>query len=194
MLARGRGCGARGAGRLGKTAGLRERAAVLLRFHDLLLDNAREALDIVQLETGKARRSAFEEVLDVAIQARYYAHTAAGFLRPRRRQGALPLLTARHGVPPSARRHRHDLAVELPAVALDRRRHTGAAGRQRRGARAQRPDAVHRAVGRPRCSTRRACRSASLQVVTGRGAELGTPLIDATDYLMFTGSTATGSW
>ena len=33
---------------------------------------------------------------------------------------------------------------------------------------------------------------ALLQVVTGRGAELGTPLIDATDYLMFTGSTATG--
>ena len=31
-----------------------------------------------------------------------------------------------------------------------------------------------------------------LQVVTGRGAELGTPLIDATDFLMFTGSTATG--
>ena len=31
-----------------------------------------------------------------------------------------------------------------------------------------------------------------LQIVTGRGAELGTPLIEAADYLMFTGSTATG--
>ena len=51
-------------------------------------------LDIIQLETGKARRHAFEEVLDVAIQARYYAHTAEDHLRPRRRQGALPLLTA----------------------------------------------------------------------------------------------------
>ena len=31
-----------------------------------------------------------------------------------------------------------------------------------------------------------------LQVVTGRGAELGEPLVDGADYLMFTGSTATG--
>ena len=31
-----------------------------------------------------------------------------------------------------------------------------------------------------------------LQVVTGRGAELGTPLIDGADFIMFTGSTATG--
>ena len=38
-----------------------------------------------------------------------------------------------------------------------------------------------RPAARPRCG-----------VVTGRGAELGEPLIDAVDYLMFTGSTATG--
>ena len=31
-----------------------------------------------------------------------------------------------------------------------------------------------------------------VQVVTGSGSELGTPLIDGTDYVMFTGSTATG--
>ena len=31
-----------------------------------------------------------------------------------------------------------------------------------------------------------------LQIVTGRGSQLGEPLIEATDYLMFTGSTATG--
>ncbi len=55
-----------------------ERAAVLLRFHDLLIDNAAEILDVIQLEAGKARKHAFEEVLDTAIQARYYAHTAAG--------------------------------------------------------------------------------------------------------------------
>ena len=63
-------------------------------FHDLLIDNAAEYVDVIQLESGKARRHAFEEVLDVAIQARYYAHTAAAFLgEPRRRQGALPVLT-----------------------------------------------------------------------------------------------------
>jgi len=71
-----------------------ERAAVMLRFHDLVIANADEILDLVQIEGGKARRHAFEEVLDVAITARYYAHTAEGFLRPRRRQGALPFLTS----------------------------------------------------------------------------------------------------
>ena len=70
-----------------------ERARILLAFHDLLIANAHEILDIIQLETGKARRHALEEVLDTAVTARYYAHAAADFLRPRRRQGALPVLT-----------------------------------------------------------------------------------------------------
>ena len=70
-----------------------ERAAVLLRYHDLVIANAQEILDLIQLESGKARIHAFEEVLDVAIQARYYAHSGAGFLREQRRQGALPVLT-----------------------------------------------------------------------------------------------------
>ena len=71
-----------------------ERAAVLLRFHDLVLANAQEILDVIQLESGKARIHAFEEVLDVAILARYYGHAAPQFLRPRRAQGALPVLTS----------------------------------------------------------------------------------------------------
>ena len=61
---------------------------MLLRYHDLVIANAQEILDLIQLESGKARIHAFEEVLDVAIQARYYGHTAARFLRPRRAQGA----------------------------------------------------------------------------------------------------------
>ena len=71
-----------------------ERAAVLLRYHDLVLANAPEILDLIQLESGKARIHAFEEVLDVAIQARYYGHVAEQFLRPQRAQGALPVLTS----------------------------------------------------------------------------------------------------
>ena len=55
---------------------LRRARAILLRFHDLVLARQDEILDLVQLESGKARRHAFEEVLDVAIVARYYANTA----------------------------------------------------------------------------------------------------------------------
>ena len=61
---------------------LSERAALLLRFHDLAIAHAREALDLIQLETGKARRHAFEELEDIVIQARYYAHSAAAHLGP----------------------------------------------------------------------------------------------------------------
>jgi acyl-CoA reductase-like NAD-dependent aldehyde dehydrogenase len=50
-----------------------ERAGIFLRFHDLLLGRQDEVLDLIQWETGKARRHAFEEVLDTAIVTRYYA-------------------------------------------------------------------------------------------------------------------------
>src|SRR6185503_20620505 len=60
-----------------------DRTGVLLRFYDLLLDRRDELLDVVQAETGKARRHAFEEVADVAGVARYYARTAARHLASR---------------------------------------------------------------------------------------------------------------
>jgi succinate-semialdehyde dehydrogenase/glutarate-semialdehyde dehydrogenase len=71
----------------------RERAAVFLRFHDALLSRQDEILDIVQTETGKARKHAFEEVLDIANTTRHYARRAGGYLKTRRRAGALPVLT-----------------------------------------------------------------------------------------------------
>ena len=70
-----------------------DRGRIFLQFHDLLLKRQAEVLDIIQLETGKARRHAFEEILDTAVVARYYARHAEQILRPRRRRGALPLLT-----------------------------------------------------------------------------------------------------
>ena len=167
------------------------RAAVMLRFHDLVIDNSAEILDIIQLESGKARRHAFEEVLDVAIQARYYAHTAAAFLEPRRRQGALPVLT-------KAWEHHHPRGV-IGIIAPWNYPLTLAVGDAVPALMAGngvvvKPDALTpfsalwaagllEEAGLPR---------GLLQVVTGRGAELGEPLVDAADYLMFTGSTATG--
>lgn len=52
---------------------VRERARILLRFHDLLLDRQEEILDILQLEGSKARRHAIEEVFDTAMVARRWA-------------------------------------------------------------------------------------------------------------------------
>lgn len=78
---------------LWEATSVRRRAAVLLRFHDLLLERQAEVLDLVQLETGKARLHAHEEVQAVAVAARHYGRKAPSYLRPRRHTGVVPLLT-----------------------------------------------------------------------------------------------------
>ncbi|RVU17884.1 succinate-semialdehyde dehydrogenase (NADP(+)) [Streptomyces antnestii] len=71
----------------------RRRAAVLLRFHDLVLARQAEVLDLIQLETGKARLHAHEEVQAVAVAARHYGRKAPSYLKPKRHTGAVPTLT-----------------------------------------------------------------------------------------------------
>src|SRR6478735_9188082 len=63
---------------------VRARAAVLLRFHDLVLQRQAEVLDLIQLETGKARLHAHEEVQAVAVAARHYGRKASSYLRAKR--------------------------------------------------------------------------------------------------------------
>ncbi|MFJ3900547.1 succinic semialdehyde dehydrogenase [Streptomyces sp. NPDC090025] len=72
---------------------VRARGAVMLRFHDLILDRQAEILDLIQLETGKARLHAHEEVQSVAVAARHYGRKADAYLRPRRHTGVVPTLT-----------------------------------------------------------------------------------------------------
>uniref|UniRef100_UPI0006E46D90 succinic semialdehyde dehydrogenase n=1 Tax=Streptomyces aureus TaxID=193461 RepID=UPI0006E46D90 len=72
---------------------VRARAAVLLRFHDLVLQRQSEVLDLIQLETGKARLHAHEEVQAVAVAARHYGRKASSYLKPRRHTGVVPTLT-----------------------------------------------------------------------------------------------------
>ncbi|MFE9885195.1 succinic semialdehyde dehydrogenase [Streptomyces scopuliridis] len=72
---------------------VRQRAAVLLRFHDLVLERQAEVLDLIQLETGKARLHAHEEVQGLAVEARHYGRAAAAYLRPKRHIGVVPALT-----------------------------------------------------------------------------------------------------
>ncbi|MER6051746.1 succinic semialdehyde dehydrogenase [Streptomyces sp. NPDC001793] len=74
-------------------APVRQRAAVLLRFHDLVLRRQAEVLDLIQLETGKARLHAHEEVQAVAVAARHYGRKAPAYLRPKGHTGVVPTLT-----------------------------------------------------------------------------------------------------
>ncbi|MEU3598246.1 succinic semialdehyde dehydrogenase [Streptomyces sp. NPDC006798] len=72
---------------------VRTRAAVLLRFHDLVLERQAEVLDLIQLETGKARLHAHEEIQAVTVAARHYGRRANAYLKPRRHTGVVPVLT-----------------------------------------------------------------------------------------------------
>ncbi|MCI4480316.1 aldehyde dehydrogenase family protein, partial [Escherichia coli] len=72
---------------------VRERVEFLTRLHDLVLDRQDELLDLIQIESGKARIQAFEEVLDTAGVCRHYAKKAPSYLAERKALGALPVLT-----------------------------------------------------------------------------------------------------
>jgi succinate-semialdehyde dehydrogenase/glutarate-semialdehyde dehydrogenase len=168
-----------------------DRSDVLLRFATMLLDRQDEVLDLIQLENGKARRHAFEEIIDVAQVSRYYGRTAPRLLRPQRRAGALPVLTQTweyhhpKGVVGVISPWNYPLTLgvsdALPALAAG-------------NAVIAKPDSqtpftalwaaeLLEAAGLP---------PGVLQVVTGSGAELGTPVIELSDFVMFTGSTEVG--
>lgn len=85
--------GAREARRAWAALPVQERIKPFLRLHDALLDRRAEILDVVQWETGKARRHAFEEVLDVAGCTLHYVRRAPGLLAPKRRAGIFPVAT-----------------------------------------------------------------------------------------------------
>ncbi len=72
---------------------LGERRSIFLRYKDLVTQHRDDLLDLIQLETGKTRLNALDEVFDVIINCRHYAANAARYLRPRRRKGAVPLFT-----------------------------------------------------------------------------------------------------
>jgi succinate-semialdehyde dehydrogenase / glutarate-semialdehyde dehydrogenase len=168
-----------------------ERSKVLLRFAELLLDRQDEVLDLIQLENGKARRHAFEEIIDVAQVSRYYARTAPRYLHPHRRAGAFPALTQTweyhhpKGVVGVISPWNYPLTLgisdALPALAAG-------------NAVIAKPDSQtpYTALWAADLLAQAGLPDGVLQVVTGSGAELGTPVITHSDFLMFTGSTAVG--
>jgi acyl-CoA reductase-like NAD-dependent aldehyde dehydrogenase len=167
------------------------RSRVLMRFHDLLLADHEGVLDLIQLESGKARRHALEEVLDTALVARHYAQNAERYLRPRRRPGALPGLT-------SVREYRHPVGVvgviapwNFPLIlGITDALAALAAG----NAVVLRPDdqSALTALWAAALLDRAGLPRDVLQIVTGPGPVLGPSLIDGVDFLMFTGSARTG--
>ncbi|WP_420310938.1 succinic semialdehyde dehydrogenase [Streptomyces sp. YS-B37] len=182
---------ARAAQALWSQTPVRERAAVLLRFHDLVLARQAEVLDLIQLETGKARLHAHEEVQAVAVAARHYGRKAPAYLKPKRHTGAVPTLTKvtelRHprGVVGQIApwNYPFELSVgdALPAFAAG-------------NAVVMKPDTET-------CLTALWARDLLIeaglpagvfQVVLGEGPVVGPEVVKHADYVSFTGSTRTG--
>ena len=71
-----------------------ERASVIRRFHDIILERYPLILDTIQSETGKARRDAMGEVISVAGTARYYLAHGSKHLSVKRRRAGVPFITS----------------------------------------------------------------------------------------------------
>ena len=167
-----------------------ERAEVLLRFHDLVLDRQDEILDMIGWESGKARKHAFEELGHIALTARYYGRTSGRHLGTERRR-AVP------GADPPRRQPRPKGVVGIISpwnypftMALCDGLPALVAG----NAVVIKPDAqtMLRPCWPPGSSRRQASRA-----TCGRWSPAPVPssvcaIVGSADYVCFTGSTATG--
>lgn len=168
-----------------------ERARIILRFHDLVLERQDEILDLIQAENGKTRRDAFIEVSDIAVTSRYYARTASRLLSPKRRRGAIPPLTKTtelhhpKGVVAIISPWNYPLSMAagdaIPALLAG-------------NAVVQKPDSQTALSALWALDLAREAGLADdvWQMVIGPSSTIGPTLIDNADYVMFTGSTASG--
>lgn len=171
--------------------GFAERRRILLRAHDLILDRREQLLDLTQLESGKTRGQAFEEVFQAASVTRWNALMARRVLAGGRRRAGIPLVLS------TRVRYRPkgvvgvitpwNYAVSLGAMDVVPALAAGCA-------------VVQKADDQGALSVlalRRAFIDAGLPetlwaVVAGDPDEAGEALTDEVDYICFTGSTATG--
>ncbi|PWD42409.1 succinic semialdehyde dehydrogenase [Gordonia paraffinivorans] len=169
-----------------------ERAAVLDRFSELVHRNAASLMDIAQAETGKARIYAQEEVLDVALTARHYAVAGPKLLADRKVKGMLPGVTSvrvRH-LPKGVVGVISPWNYPLTMAASD-----AVAALVAGNGVVIKPDSQT-----PYCALAVAelLYEAGLPrelfaVVPGPGSVVGQAIMATTDYVMFTGSSATGA-
>ncbi|MEF8814144.1 MAG: succinic semialdehyde dehydrogenase [Halovenus sp.] len=168
-----------------------ERAAVVEQFASLVLERRAALLDLIQLESGKARHDANEEVVDVVGTAYHYADRADQYMASERLQGAIPYLTRAH-------KHRDPhglvgfitpwnypltLAVSdvLPALLAGNAVLIKPA-----------EETPFSALFVARLLREAGVPGHCVQILPGKGEPLGEPLVASVDMIAFTGSTAVG--
>ena len=170
---------------------LEERLAVFRRLHELILENNELLVDLIQSGTGKNRRMAFEESCDVPMVISHYLKSAPKLLRSRRRGGPVPVVSN------SVELHRPKgvIGVIAPwnfpfAMALSDAIPALIAG----NGVVLKPDnkTALAALYGVKLLRRAGAPEGLFQVVCGQGPDVGPALIDESDFVMFTGSSATG--
>lgn len=168
-----------------------ERAECLLRYHDLLLDNMEPLLDLICVESGKARLDAYMELVHLALTARYYGRRAPALLRTARGLGVLPGLTRidinriPKGVVGLITPWNYPLTMGLcdgiaALVAGNTIVHKPAS------------QTVMTALAGLDLLRQAGIPAQAWQVVAGSGSKIGPQLVEKTDMICFTGSTETG--
>lgn len=168
-----------------------ERAATIERFAELVEYRRADLLDLIQLESGKARYDALEEILDVLATASHYADRAAGYLTPKRKAGVVPLATRvtehrdPYGVVGFVTPWNYPLTLAvsdaLPALLAGNAVLVKPA-----------EQTSHTALLVARLLREAGVPADCFQVLPGDGERLGEPLIESVDAFSFTGSTAVG--
>ncbi len=170
---------------------LRRRLAVFRRFHQLLVERNDTIVDLIQAESGKARRMAFEETVDPLMVMNYYLKRAPKLLRPVRRSGPVPVVSSSTEI----RQPKGVVGIIAPwnfpfATGISDAIPALMAG----NGVVLKPDnktALSPLYG-VELLYEAGLPEGLFQVVCGEGAVTGPPVIDHANYVMFTGSTATG--
>ena len=170
---------------------VKERAAALFRLHDLLLNNQDQLMDLLQLETGKARSHAFEEVAGSLGSTRYFAKIAPKVLKKQITNSGVPFVTRSYvtyspvGVVGVITPWNYPLALQmldvLPALAAGNTVVQKADNQTALVSLYARKLAIE--AGIP---------DSAWTIVVGDGATVGNAITDSVDYVAFTGSTRTG--
>ena len=168
-----------------------ERSEIFTKFHDLVLERRDQIMDLIQLESGKCRSHAFDEVADAAVVTRYYCYHGWDHIKPKRRRGAIPVFTSTtqyfhpKGVVGVIAPWNYPLSMGITdAIAAMLAGNTVVIKPD-----SQTPFTLLWAADLlDECGLPKGV----LNIVPGPGRQLGAPLIAGVNYMCFTGSTATG--
>lgn len=182
---------AREAQRIWGSWSVKRRTKVLSRFHALVLENQMLITDLIQAESGKNRRMAFEESCDVPMGTSHYVKRAPKVLKDRKHAGPIPVLS--HST--EVRRPKGVVAIIAPwnfpfATGISDTIPALLAG----NGVVVKPDnktALSPLFGLELLE-RAGLPKGLVQFVCGEGPDVGPTMIAQADYVMFTGSSATG--